>query len=161
MGNRLQAGAATLAFIGSVALAATAVAQTSSPAPGGAASSLNLTPDAIKSFLSSLASVATQSAPSGFKPSVGDSVPQNVQLNPMPSDAKANVPQAQQDQHVAKVDDDDDDSDADVVLIVDPITRQIVGIVAADDSGTTGMGSPSPSGSSSPSAPSPSSGSNK
>jgi hypothetical protein len=154
MGNKFQAGAATLALLGSVAFAATAVAQTGSPAPGGATSSFNITPDEIKSFLNSLTGVATQSAPSGFKPSVGTPVPQNVQLNPMPSDAKASVPQDHQDKHVAKVDGDDADSDADVVLIADAITRQIVGMITADDSGTTGAGTPSPSGTSSPNSPS-------
>ncbi len=116
-------------------------------------SPFNLTPDAIKSFLNSLASVTTQPAPSEFKPSVGTPVPQDMQLNPMPSDAKASVPQAHQDQHVAKVDDDDADSDADMILIVDPVTRQIVGMINADDSSTTGVGAPpassnTPSGSS-------------
>jgi hypothetical protein len=150
MAIRLQAGTTMVALLGSLALAATALAQTGSPAPGGATSPFNITPDAVKSFLDNLAGVATQPAPSGFKPSVGAPVPQNMQLNPMPSDAKASVPQAHQDQHVAKVDDDDADSDADMILIVDPVTRQIVGMISADDGSTTGLGT-SPASSNTPS----------
>ncbi|MPZ54954.1 MAG: hypothetical protein GEU91_00375 [Rhizobiales bacterium] len=141
---RNKTRAAALALICGVALAATsAAAQTGSQAPdpampGGAMttpgmsqSQINPTSDQVQAFVKSLEGFFTQSLP-GPKPTVGDSVPQDVKTHPMPPAAAEAVPQAK-DHHVVKADDQ-------TILIVDPITRQVVGVISASGS-TTGVGS--------------------
>jgi|GEM_PF-7111318 len=120
------------------------LAQTPSPASPATSSSAasagsytaqgNLSPtaDQVQTFVKSLENFVAQSM-TGVDPTVGKPVPQNVQLQPMPPAAAAAVPEVK-DHHVAKTDDQ-------TILIVDPITRQIVGVIsAADDSSTTGAG---------------------
>jgi len=122
------------------------LAQTASPASPAASSSAapassytaqgNLSPtaDQVQTFVQSLENFVTQSM-TGVDPTVGKSVPQNVKTQPMPPAAAAAVPEVK-DHHVVKADDQ-------TILIVDPVTRQIVGVIsAADGSSTTGVGTP-------------------
>lgn len=119
-----------------------AVAQTSSPSPAASApagpytSQGNISPtdDQVQSFVKSLEGFVAQSL-SGTTPTVGASVPPQVKTQPMPPAAAAAVPEVK-DHHVVKADDQ-------TILIVDPVTRQIVGVIQASDaSSTTGAGSP-------------------
>lgn len=141
MRDTTRAGVAALALACGVAFAAVgAAAQTTSPsqntAPGGtmmapgAPAPINPTADQARAILQSLENFVTQSV-SGPKPTVGASVSPDVQLQPMPPAAQQVLPQAK-DHHVAKTDDD-------TILIVDPVTRQVVGVIQEmDDSTTTG-----------------------
>lgn len=119
-----------------------AVAQTSSPASSPAASApagpytaqgnISPTADQVQSFVKSLEGFVAQSI--GVDPTVGASVPPQVKTQPMPAAAAAAVPEVK-DHHVVKADDQ-------TILIVDPVTRQIVGVISASDSSTTGAGTP-------------------
>jgi hypothetical protein len=147
MGDKLRAGTAALAMLCGIATTATvAMAQTNSaptppattssitpapaPAPGQASGPIAPTQDQVAAFLQSLEDFAGQSV-SGYQPTVGSPVPPHVKTQPMPPDAAATVPAAK-DHHVAKTDDG-------TVLIVNPITRELVGLVSiltGDDDGT-------------------------
>ncbi|RKE74363.1 hypothetical protein [Pseudorhodoplanes sinuspersici] len=120
-----------------------AVAQTGSPASSPAASSsgytaqgnISPTADQVQSFVQSLENFVGQSL-AGPAPAVGAKVPEGVKTQPMPPAAAAAVPEVK-DHHVAKMDDQ-------TILIVDPATGQIVGMISASDgSATTGAGTPS------------------
>jgi hypothetical protein len=140
-----------LALLGGLCLAATgAAAQTGAPtSPGagqpgaaapapGPATQINPTADQATAIFKSLESLIVQSL-GGFQPSVGAPVPPDLQTQPMPPAGGQVLPEAK-DHHVAKTDDN-------TILIVDPITRQVVGVVKSitiDGStmgqGTTGQG---------------------
>jgi hypothetical protein len=148
-----RAGLAALALACSVAFASgSAIAQTSAPqSPGAAAgfapqSQVNPSPDQVSAFIKELGSFVSQSV-SGFQPQVGAPAPKELKTQPMPSGAAAAIPDLK-DHHVAKTDDQ-------TILIVDPVTRQIVGVIqaVADGSGTAGQGNtqPGPGGSGAPS----------
>lgn len=107
------------AFAGSAAMA-----QTSSGSD--TQSQINPSSSQSKSFLDSLGSLPTQSSSSMQNPSVGDTVPDNVQLHPMPDDAASAVPSAK-DHHVAK-------TDNDTAVIAHPDSRKVVGVVSDSDS---------------------------
>lgn len=118
-----------------------AVAQTGSPASSSAASgtsynaqgNISPTADQVQSFVQSLENFVGQSI-SGPTPVVGAKVPQDVKLQPVPPAAAAAVPEVK-DHHVAKMDDQ-------TILIVNPATGQIVGMISpSDGSSTTGAGS--------------------
>lgn len=147
-----QAGVATLALICSISLATmTAVAQTggsqtNTPSTGVAGPSIvtpqgqiNTSADQTQAIFQSLESFATQLFP-GFSPAPGKSVPQDMQLKPLPPQAKAAIPPQMKaampridDHHVAKIDDN-------TIVIVDPVTRQVVGVITNDDDGGMRMG---------------------
>ena len=150
MSEMPRAVAAGLVLACSVAFAAVpAAAQTASPAPSDPAAQSGPAPDSGKkqitatgdqaqAVLKSLEGLLVQSL-SGFQPSVGASVPPDLQTQPMPPAAKSALPEAK-DHHVVKTDDQ-------TILIVDPATRQVVGVIQAmsdssapDDGGTTGQG---------------------
>ena len=137
------AGVATLALICSVSIGSlAAVAQTgglpSGTSQGGGAApptivtpqgQINTAPDETNAFLKSLEGLVNQTIP-GFLPSLGAPVPQDMQLKPLPPQAKAAIPpQAKtampqiDDHHVAKFDDN-------TILIIDPVTRQVVGMIS-------------------------------
>lgn len=138
MRHTTRAGVAALALACGVALTAFgAAAQTTDPsqnaAPGvtmtpGAPAPINPTADQARALLQSLENFVTQSV-SGPKPTVGASVSPDVKLQPMPPAAQQALPQAK-DHHVAKTDDD-------TILIVDPVTRQVVGVIQEMDESTT------------------------
>jgi hypothetical protein len=112
------AAAAAITFLGTFAFATGVAAQT---APQG---QINPTADQTESFINSLANIIEQSLPSAYQPSVGSTVPQEVKTQPIPDAAEAAIPQAA-DQHVVKTDD--------YFLIVDPTTRQVLGMISASD----------------------------
>ncbi|MPZ40990.1 MAG: hypothetical protein GEU95_23670 [Rhizobiales bacterium] len=128
-----RAGVAAFALVCSIAFVASgATAQT--PNPGSAANQINPSPNQASALVKELANFVSQSV-TGFKPSVGATVPKELKTQPMPPAAKAALPEAQ-DHHVAKLDDQ-------TILIVDPDTGQVVGMITgSDDGGTTGQGSP-------------------
>ena len=142
--KRLQAVAAVV--IGAAMLTAApaglfgggdAIAQTSNAASGApytAQGNISPTADQLQSFVKSLEGYVSQSL-SGTTPNVGASVPAQVKTQPMPAAAAAAVPEVK-DHHVVKGDDQ-------TILIVDPVTRQIVGVISASDISTTGAGTPS------------------
>ena len=109
-----------------------AVAQTGSGAPYTAQGNISPTANQVQSFIQSLENFVGQSV-AGSAPVVGAKVPQDVKLQPMPPAAAAAVPEVK-DHHVAKLDDQ-------TILIVDPVTQQIVGMISAGGS-TTGTGTP-------------------
>ena len=112
-----------------------AVAQTSAPSgPYTAQGNISPTADQVQSFVKSLENYVAQSM-TGTSPTVGATVPAQVKTQPMPAAAAAAVPEVK-DHHIVKADDQ-------TILIVDPVTRQIVGVISASDSSTTGAGTPS------------------
>jgi len=117
-----------------------AIAQTGapSPAPGSYTAQGNLSPtDAqVQSFVKSLEDLVAQSLAGKTTPVVGAPVTPDVKLQPMPPAAAAAVPEVK-DHHVVKAEDQ-------TILIVDPITRQIVGVISAMEKATTGAGSQDP-----------------
>ena len=157
MRSTTRAGVATLALLCSVSLGSlAAVAQTGgAPTPGGGGSAppivvtpqgqINPTPGEGQALVQSLQDLATQMFP-GFFPSLGAPVPQDMQLKPLPPQAKAAMPpQIQQalpqpqgqDHHVAKTDDN-------TIVIVDPVTRQVVGVITVNGDGSLALGGPPP-----------------
>ncbi len=133
--------AAGLALLAASASAATnATAQTGTPSPDAAAPppaaaagpGLTLTPDQAQALRKTLANIAKQPAAPDLDSSVGASVPDGMTLTPMPPEAAQVVPGAQG-HHVAKTDDG-------LILIVNPINRQVVGVIAVTDDGMTGRG---------------------
>lgn len=102
---------------------------------------VNTTPDQTQALLQSLEGLVTQTFP-GFLPALGASVPQDLQTKPLPPQAKAAIPpQAKQvlpqvdDHHVAKTDDD-------TILIIDPITRQVIGMISTSGDSSLALGGP-------------------
>jgi hypothetical protein len=156
-----RAGVATLALLCSVSIGGiAAVAQTggmpTGTSPGGGAApptvvtpqgQINPTTDQGQALVQSLQDLATQIFP-GFFPSLGASVPQDMQLKPIPPQAKEAMPpqikqalpqpQQGQDHHVAKTDDN-------TIVIVDPVTRQVVGVITVNGDGSLALGGPAPS----------------
>jgi hypothetical protein len=120
---------AALTVLGTLAFPTGANAQAANPmqpntgAPAGQ-QTINPTEDQAEDFLSSLMSLIEQNLPNNYQPSVGSTVPQGVQTQPIPDAAEAAIPQAT-DEHVVKTDD--------YVLIVDPGTRQVLGVISASD----------------------------
>jgi hypothetical protein len=119
MRNTLQLGAACLAALLTVASVGEAVAQDQAPA---AQNTINPNAQQAQELLKSLEGFAVQ-AVENFQPKVGDKVPPQVQTTPMPPKAQAALPEAK-DHHVAK-------TDSDTVVIVDPLTRDIVSVITA------------------------------
>jgi hypothetical protein len=148
MRDTSRARFAALALACSVAFAASAAAQTSDPAPaapsapsampGAPQGSSAPSPDQVQAFIKELGSFLSQpgsGSRSGFQPSVGASVPPEVKTEPMPSGAAAALPDFK-DHHVAKTDDQ-------TIVIVDPVSRQVVGVISVTaDSSTVGLGNP-------------------
>jgi hypothetical protein len=151
MRDTSRSGLAALALACSVALAASgAAAQTSpsaqSPDPSqsqqspqdqqsqqGQQSQVNPSADQVQALIQGLAGWVTQSL-SGFQPSLGAPVPDELKTQPMPPSAAQALPEAK-DHHVAKTDDQ-------TILIVDPVTRQVVGVITATGDSTIGLGTP-------------------
>jgi len=133
---RAAAGLALLAASAST----NATAQTGTPSPDAAAPppaaaagpGLTLTPDQAQALRKTLANIAKQPAAPDLDSSVGGSVPDDMTLSPMPPEAVQVVPGAQG-HHVAK-------TDEGLILIVNPINRQVVGVIAVTDDGMTGRG---------------------
>jgi hypothetical protein len=150
MRHTLRAGVATLALVCGAAFAVTSAIAQTSPQPnsnqgGTVQGSINPSNDQTQALIKSLQQLLPQQQPAaGWQPAPGAPVPQDMQLQPMPSDAASAVPQVK-DHHVAKVNDG-------TILIVDPITRQIVGVITVDDDdsgqpsqpGAAGQGAPAP-----------------
>ena len=113
-----------------------ASAQTSapSPAPGSYTAQGNLSPtdEQVQSFVKSLEDLVAQSLAGKTMPVVGAPVTPDVKLQPMPPAAAAAVAEVK-DQHVVKAEDQ-------TILIVDPVTRQIVGVISAMENATTWAG---------------------
>lgn len=145
MRHTLRIGATTLLLLGGAASPAVGQATPQAPdtsqAPatsqgqaGDASQSgpLILTPEQRQALRKSLADESKQSVP-GFQPSIGAPVPQDTKLESMPPDAKASMPQAEDDE-VAKLD------ESNVIVIVHPFTRQVIGIISIEDDSTIGQG---------------------
>ncbi|WP_274426822.1 hypothetical protein [Chelativorans sp. YIM 93263] len=86
---------------------------------------INPSSDQSKSVFDSLRGLATQSSSSFMNPSVGDTVPDDVELQPMPNAAADALPAAK-DHHVAKTDDD-------TAIIAHPETRKVLGVISGSD----------------------------
>lgn len=100
----------------------------------GLQSQLSPSPDQVQALIKGLAGLVAQS-PSGFQPSLGASIPDQLKTQPMPPEAAQALPQAK-DHHVAKTDDQ-------TIVIVDPASRQVVGVISVlGESGTVGSGAP-------------------
>jgi hypothetical protein len=159
MRSTTRAGVATLALLCSVSLGSLAALAQAGGAPTGTSpgggmapptvvtpqGAINTTPDQGKALVQSLQDLATQMFP-GFFPSLGAPVPQDMQLKPIPPQAKQAMPsQIQQalpqpqgqDHHVAKTDDN-------TIVIVDPVTRQVVGVITVNGDGSLALGGPPP-----------------
>jgi hypothetical protein len=148
MRDTSRAGFAALALVFSVALTGSVIAQTSDPTPaapdapsaipGAPQGSSAPSPDQVQAFIKELGSYLSQPGSgvrSGFQPSVGASVPQDLKTDPVPPGAAAAMP-AFKDHHIAKTDDQ-------TIVIVDPVSRQVVGVIAITaDSSTVGQGNP-------------------
>ncbi len=138
-----RTGAIVVALLGGVSLA---VAQTTSPgsspsASPGASSSMsqvNLTQQQKQKIWQSLASASGQTAPAGFTASEGATVPQQVNLQPLPQTASADLPSNARNMQYAKM--------QDQILIVDPSDRKVVEVIKQSDA--MGASGSSPSGSS-------------
>jgi hypothetical protein len=129
MRKKLQCGAAALAVLFTVALGAEAAAQDTTTAPAATAQDkINPSADQAAAFLKNLEDMAVQVVQGLQQPTVGAKVPPDVKTTPMPSDAATTLPDAK-DHHVVK-------SDDDTVLIVDPLTREIVSVITAMEGGS-------------------------
>jgi len=107
------------------------------------AADLNLTAAQKQNIVQSVQGEKGQSAPAGFLPKVGVSMPQSVSLRPLPPNVAAQVPGAKDLQYVKL--------ETNEILLIEPKDRRVAGIIAP--SGTTGA-APAPT-SPTPAAPSP------
>ncbi|WEX08315.1 hypothetical protein [Chelativorans sp. AA-79] len=93
------------------------------PAQSGQANA-NASGDQYDTLFESLAGLLVQGQGSpNYSPNIGDTLPDNVQLQPMPQAAAQALPEAQN-HHVAKVDDN-------TTVIADPESRQILGVISS------------------------------
>jgi hypothetical protein len=113
MRKNVYCSAMTAAFLGTIAVAT--------------AAELNLTTQQKQTIAQSVQSDTGQSAPAGFLPRVGASVPPSMSMHQLPPNVTAQVPAAK-DLQYAKL-------DTNEVLLIEPRDRRVAEIIT---SGTTG-----------------------
>ena len=99
-----------------------------------ASADLNLTPQQKQTIMQSVQSEQGQSAPPGFQPQVGASVPQSVPMRQLPSTVTTEIPGAKGLEY-AKLSNNQ-------ILLIDPKDRRVAEIITP--SGTTGAAPSSP-----------------
>jgi hypothetical protein len=112
--------AMTAAFLGSIAVAT--------------AAEVNLTDQQMQTIARSVQTEKGQSAPAGFMPRVGASVPQSMPVRPLPSNVTTQVPAAKNLEYI-KLDNNN-------VLLIDPNDRRVAEIITP--SGSTGAAPSAP-----------------
>jgi hypothetical protein len=98
-----------------------------------ASADLNLTPQQKQTIIQSVQSETGQTAPAGFQPQVGASVPQSMSMHQLPSSVTTEIPAAKGLEY-AKLSNNE-------VLLIDPKDRRVADVIMP--SGTTGA-APSP-----------------
>jgi hypothetical protein len=135
MNRFLRAGAAALAILGNVSVAA---AQ-----QGPANAHPDLTSNQQQTISQGLASSPSQPAPSGAQPQVGSEVPDSMNAQALPSNVTDQVPEAKT-LFFVKL--------PDRIMLIDPDTKLVTQIMMDSHSATTGSNTNSTNPSSNPSS---------
>jgi len=133
MRSLLKSSGMAIVLLGSVALTTGATADTgpaSPPQTTGVQGAINASDDQEQAFIKALEGLAIQTVQGLQQPAVGSEVPKDVKLTPTPPAAAAAIPEAAP-HHLVKADDN-------TVLIVNPLTRLVMGVVdVLENQGTT------------------------
>ena len=131
MRSLLKASGMAIVLLGSVALTTGATADTGPPPQTtGVQGAINASDDQEQAFIKALEGLAIQTVQGLQQPAVGSEVPKDVKLTPTPPAAAAAIPEAAP-HHLVKADDN-------TVLIVNPLTRLVMGVVdVLENQGTT------------------------
>jgi hypothetical protein len=124
MRSFLKVSGMAILLLGAAALTTGAAADTgpASPQTTGAQGTINATDDQEQAFIKALEGLAIQTVQGLQQPTVGSEVPKDVKLTPTPPAAAAAIPEAAP-HHLVKADDN-------TVLIVNPLTRLVMGVVS-------------------------------